>query len=271
MAGIYAPIITNYPKGVVTAISNTGTSYEQILNSMGSFVYGVDSMYIQSNDVQQILQPLKFSKYDVNGTLQSYNQVVAVDPFQKQSSIKFDLSGENVVLQGRTTLDTQLLANEQLNTILYVDQLSNKAILGGVDIFSNDDFYQDYSQVANDLPVKETPISVVEAIKTIVDNSQQTGEATITINQNLTVSNNQDAQVVSTSPSVTTNIIPLVSTTKSPIGVSSTTNSGSIQYKPSSNIAATTPTTKKQNPTYWIYVVIGSALLVGRLFKKIKK
>jgi hypothetical protein len=255
MAGIYAPIITNYPNGVVSAISNTGTSYEQILNSMGSFVYGVNSMYIQANNVQQILQPLKFSQYDVNGTLQSYSQVVAVDPFQTQSSINFDLAKDNVVLQGRTTLDTQLLANEKLNTILYVDETSNKAILGGGDVFSQDDFYKDYSKEVNEIPIIETPKSVVEAIKTIVDNSQQTGGATINISQDLTVSNKQDTQVVSTSPSITTNVIP----------------STTIKYIPTSNTAAATPTTTKKNPTYWIYVVIGSAFVIGKLLKKIKK
>lgn len=251
MAGIYAPIITNYPNGVTTVVSNTGTSYEQIINSMGSFVYGVNSMYIQSNTIEQVLQPLRFNQYDVNGTLESYSQVTAIDPFQYQSSINFDLSRDNIALQGRTVLDTQILPSEQLNVILYVTEISNKALMGGTDIFSEDDFYKDYSQSVNEIASIETPDSIVNGIKSIIDNNQQTGSVIVNLGQDLTVSNTQNGEVFSTD-------LKTVSKTN--------TISTSVKYTPT--IKQKNVVKKNEKSTYWIYVLIGSALVIGYLYNK---
>jgi len=209
-------------------------------------------MYIQSNNVQQILQPLRFSQYDVNGTLQSYNQVTTVDPFQTQSSINFDLSKKNVALQGRTTLDTQMLANEELRVNLYVTQISNKGLLIGKDVFSEDDFYKDYCEEVSELPNIKTPIEIVDDIKNIINNPEKGKDITINIGTDLTVTDKSNGQVVSTIPVLNKNLPDTSKTEKE-------------------NTAVAVPKSNKKNPTYWIYVVVGSAFLIGRLFKKIKK
>ena len=63
MAGIYSPSVTTYPDGVVTVASTDGTTYNQIITSMGSFIYGVSNMYINANDGSQLLQPIKSLYY----------------------------------------------------------------------------------------------------------------------------------------------------------------------------------------------------------------
>lgn len=238
MAGIYAPIIANYPNGVITVTSQTGTSYEQIINSMGSFVYGVDSMYVQSNSTQQVLEPILFSQYDVNGTREAYSQITTVDPYQYQSSITFDLARQNVVLNGRTTLNTLMLPNEFLRMNLYTSNLSNKAILGGKDIFQEDDFYHDYTEIIDDEKVPEDNLSNVEKVDNLIDK-------------------------ISVPEGVKATIQPAIQ------GGSSTIST----IKLVSNPIAKTPTIqkKKVNPTYWIYVVAGYALTVGYLLKNKKK
>jgi hypothetical protein len=239
MAGIYAPIIANYPNGVVSVVSTTGTSYEQIINSMGSFVYGVDSMYVQSNSTQQVLEPIVFSQYDVNGTREGYSQITTIDPYQYQSSITFDLARQNVILNGRTTLSTQLLSNEFLRMTLYTSDLSNRTLLGGKDIFEEDDFYHDYTEVIDDENNPEENLSNVEKVDNVIEQISTPEGVKATIQPVLQGSSS--------------NALPTIKLINNPL--------------------AKTPTIqkKKENPTYWIYVVAGYILTVGYLLKNKNK
>ena len=63
---------TTYQNGAISVISTDGTSYESILNSMGSFVYGVDSIYMKANSNSQILNGFNVEQYDVNGYIKSF-------------------------------------------------------------------------------------------------------------------------------------------------------------------------------------------------------
>lgn len=147
MAGTYAPIITNYPTGVVTLSSTTGVTYEQIQNSMGSYLYEIKQMYLKSNTVSQLAVPLFFNQYDSNGNLEAFNQIMTVDPYQYQPSTFFDLVNKNLVLNGRTTLSTEILPNEDVTMIIYTIELSNKSLLEGKDMFDEDDFFKDFNDV----------------------------------------------------------------------------------------------------------------------------
>lgn len=239
MAGIYAPIIANFPNGVVTVVSTTGTSYEQIINSMGSFVYGVDSMYVQSSSNEQVLKPIAFSQYDVNGTREAYSQITTIDPYQYQSSINFDLAKQNVVLNGRTTLSTEILPNAFLRMNLYTSDLSNKALLGGKDVFETDDFYHDYTDVIDETPAPESAITTAEKVDNVIQQASLPEGVKATIQ-----------------PAIQGSALNAVTT-----------------IKLASNPIAKTPTIqkKKENPTHWIYVVVGFILTAGYLLKEKKK
>jgi hypothetical protein len=82
---------TTYPNNVVSVTSTDSTSYPTLLNSMGSFVYGIRELYLKADDNSQILQTYKFNRYDVNGTLQSFYEVPLIDPYQYQSSLFFKI------------------------------------------------------------------------------------------------------------------------------------------------------------------------------------
>jgi len=143
---IFAPTITNYPNGVVTVTSNDATPYNSIIQSMGSFIYGVNEMYLKANDNSQILQSYQFKRYDVNGTLESFVDVPTIDPYQYQSSVFFKLAKDNVVLDGRTNLDFSLLPSESLYMIFYTSQLANRDLISKTNFFNNDFFnlFNDY-------------------------------------------------------------------------------------------------------------------------------
>jgi len=143
---IFIPTVTTYVNGVVTVSSTYSTSYSSIVNSMGSFVYGIREMYLKANSNTQILESYQFNRYDVNGTLESYVDVPTIDPYQFQSSLFLKLAKENVILDGRTNLDFTLLPSETLYIIFYTLQLANRDYVPRTNFFNNDFFnlFNDY-------------------------------------------------------------------------------------------------------------------------------
>ena len=145
---IFIPTITTYVNGVVTVASTDTTPYSTIIQSMGSFVYGVKEMYFKANSNNQILQSYQFSRYDVNGTLESYVDVPTIDPYQFQTSLFLKLAKDNVVLDGRTNLDFTLQPSESLYLIFYTSQLANRDLVPRTNFFNNDFFnlFDDYRE-----------------------------------------------------------------------------------------------------------------------------
>ena len=143
---LYIPTITTFVNGVVTVTSTDATPYNTIINSMGSFVYGIKEMYLKANSNNQILQSYQFNRYDVNGALESYVDVPAIDPYQFQTSLFLKLAKDNVVLDGRTNLDFTLQPSEVLYLIFYTSQLANRDLVPKTNFFNNDFFnlFNDY-------------------------------------------------------------------------------------------------------------------------------
>jgi hypothetical protein len=143
---VYIPTVTTFVNGVVSVISTDGTSYQSILNSMGSFVYGVDEVYLKANSNSQILNGFTVEQYDVNGYIRSFEQRPTIDPYQYQNSVFFKMAKENVVLNGQTTFDMSILPNEVVFMVIYVEQLALRDYLSGNSFFDND-FFKSFSNV----------------------------------------------------------------------------------------------------------------------------
>ena len=137
---------TTFTNGAISVISIDGTSYESILNSMGSFVYGVDNVYLKTNSNSQILNGFTVEQYDVNGYIKSFDQKPTVDPYQYQKSVFFKMTKENVVLNGQTTFNIDMLPNEVVFMVIYVEQLALRDYLSGNSFFDND-FFKSFSNV----------------------------------------------------------------------------------------------------------------------------
>jgi hypothetical protein len=142
----YIPTVTTYSGGVVSVISTDGTSYQSILNSMGSFVYGVDGIYLKANSNAQILEGFSIEQYDVNGYIKAFSQKPTIDPYQYQNSTFFKLSKENVILNGQTLFDMTILPNEVVFMNIYVEELTMRDYLSGNSAFDND-FFKNFSDV----------------------------------------------------------------------------------------------------------------------------
>jgi len=139
MAGLYAPTSTFFLNGVFSITSNKGTTYSEIQQSMGSYQYGIDEIYLQSNTTEQLLQPLGFRSYDVNGTISNIIDVLTVNPYQNQNSLFTKPISKNLVLDGRTSINFNLLANEDVNFVFYTTEQSNAIYLKEPTFF--DDYF----------------------------------------------------------------------------------------------------------------------------------
>ena len=144
MAGIYTPTTTFYPNGVFTISSNDSTPYFVIQNSMGSYLYGIFYIYIQSNTPEQLLQGLNFRNYDVNGEIKTFINTTTINPYQYQNSLFLKPISDNIVLNGRTSINFNLLPNENVNFVFYVNQTANSYILKEPSFFDDYFFKQQY-------------------------------------------------------------------------------------------------------------------------------
>ena len=143
---VFIPTITTFVNGVVTVISTDATPYNSIIQSMGSFVYGVEEIYLKANSNSQILQSYQFNRYNVNGNLETFLQIPAINPYQFQYSLFVKLDRNDVILDGRTNLDFTLLPSEVLYMILYTKQIANRDLVPRTNFFNNDFFnlFNDY-------------------------------------------------------------------------------------------------------------------------------
>lgn len=144
--GTVVATTTTFTNGAISVISTDGTSYESILNSMGSFVYGIDEVYLKANSNSQILKGFKVEQYDVSGYIKSFEQKPTIDPYQYQKSVFFKMSKDNVVLNGQTTFDINVLPNEVIFMSIYVNELALRNYISGSSPF-DDDFFKTFSDV----------------------------------------------------------------------------------------------------------------------------
>lgn len=140
------PTVTMYSNGVVTVVSTDSTPYSSIVQSMGSYVYGVDGIYMKTNSNTQILEGFTIESYDVNGYINSYVEKPTIDPYQYQTSKFFKLAKNNVVLNGQTTFDFNLLPNEVVYLGFYTTEISVKDYLAP-NHFLEIDFFKDFKNV----------------------------------------------------------------------------------------------------------------------------
>jgi hypothetical protein len=124
VAGVYTPTITTFPAPVVTIVSQDATSYETIQQSLTSTTYVAKTVEITASSNEQITQPVYFENYDVNGDIQNFNVSPAVDPYQYQTALEIDLAKRDVIFDGRTKMNIQVLGNSSANLDFTVAQVS---------------------------------------------------------------------------------------------------------------------------------------------------
>lgn len=144
------PSVTT-PASVVSVSSATSLiTYEQIKASLGSYVFGVRKVYFQANPLQ-LTKPLLFIKRDANGDKITEPLTQVYDPYQQQNSLVEDVSSKEFVLDGFTSIVTEMLPTESISLYFETIQLSVSELEQGKTPFFDlvkkadlTDFFQDY-------------------------------------------------------------------------------------------------------------------------------
>jgi len=100
-------------------------TYQQFKESLGSYVYEVDKIYIFSANQSQIKGNFKFSKYDSDGRQNAQSILSVIDPFQFQNSLYIKTENKGITIDGRDTVQFNMQPNTILQIKLYVKRITS--------------------------------------------------------------------------------------------------------------------------------------------------
>jgi len=106
---------TNPQTSVITADASSGiataVTYNQIKQSFGQYVYNTDSIYVYSDNLNQLSSVVNFSRFDATGNQNITNIPLVVDPYQFFSSLNVDLNNNDTsfILNGNSSFSFDIL------------------------------------------------------------------------------------------------------------------------------------------------------------------
>jgi hypothetical protein len=137
----------NTPQISITCV---GITYAQFLASLGTYVYGIEQMYLASSTFNQLQQNVFYNIFDSSGKANSRTIPIQIDSYQKQSSLIINTDSKDVALNQNSTLSFNLVANSTLQLKLFtiIEKMSN-GFKEGTDAFSefnrnNGNFFNNY-------------------------------------------------------------------------------------------------------------------------------
>jgi hypothetical protein len=127
-----------FPSG----ISGVGITYNQFLNSLGKYNYGVEFFYLSSTSFTQVGQPVYYNHFDANGNSITTFIPFAVDPYQSQPSIFYEVNSDEIIITNLSSMQLVVEAGTTLyfkffSTITYLgNELDDKKDDTGFDLFT---------------------------------------------------------------------------------------------------------------------------------------
>ena len=155
MASFGVTVTANTTPAIGITISGN-TTYTQLKNSLGQFVYNVFNVYLFSTLLNQIKGLFNYSKYDSSGNQNLQSILSVISPYQYQSSIYVDTSEKNLILDGRDFVRFNMLPNSNLAIKLYCNRIATTDILDSQNIsnfvsleknMGDDDFFDQYVDI----------------------------------------------------------------------------------------------------------------------------
>lgn len=132
----FSPTIVNNTTPAVIA-SATNVTYEEIKRSLGDYVYFVNDVYLNSNNLNQIKGVIKFQHYDVNGNQKVESLTPTVDPYQFQKSLFYKTKEFSPILDGQSNFKFKLLPLTSIKIQFFTNRLAKKDAL---DVLFPDNF-----------------------------------------------------------------------------------------------------------------------------------
>lgn len=127
MAAPITPITTTLVNPIISivmpiaSINGVGITYNQFLNSLGKYNYGVEFFYIKASTYPEVGQPVYFTRFSANGNQIATFLPFAVDPYQSQPSIYYEADPTVIILDSLSSLTFNFFPNSLVFLKMYVN------------------------------------------------------------------------------------------------------------------------------------------------------
>jgi hypothetical protein len=164
-------IINNTTPALSVTVADSGVpsvTYNQIRNSLGTYVYNVEALYLYSTNINQINGVIQYQRFDATGN-QNYSSIVtAIDPYQLESALDVDLTKYETmfIFNGNSSFAATILPNTYIQVKLYTKRITNSfgknliAFKEMEEIFRKPNFFKSYGDIED----------ILETNKEIKDN-----------------------------------------------------------------------------------------------------
>jgi hypothetical protein len=123
-------------------VLGNGVTYAQFLHSLGAYNYGAEFFYMSATNFQQIGQAFNYNHFDANGNSVTTFLPFAVDPYQSQPSIFYEVNSDEIIFTNLSSMQLVVEPNTTLYfkffaTITYLgNELDDKKDESGFDLFT---------------------------------------------------------------------------------------------------------------------------------------
>jgi hypothetical protein len=135
-----SPIIINNLLPNVTVLSadsgdsgDTAVSYNQIKQSLGSYVYDAKNIYLYSDNFQQLTGVINYNTFDTNGNKNVTNITPTVDPYQAFSSLLLSTENQNlpIIFNGNSSISATILPLTTVEVQFLTNRIKNSDLSQG--------------------------------------------------------------------------------------------------------------------------------------------
>jgi len=172
---IFVPtVINNTTPALAVQVADTGdpaVTYPQIKQSFGSYVYNIESLYIYTPNINQIIGVIQYQRFDATGQQEVFNIPTTLDPYQLENAINVDLTTSDTmfILNGNSSFSTTILPNTYIQIKIRTKRITNSfgrnldAFKEMERIFRKPNFFDNYGDVKL---IQETNKGIRENIST---------------------------------------------------------------------------------------------------------
>lgn len=119
-------------------------TYNEFVNILGNQSFKVNQIFLETLTTAQIRKPMLFDKYDSSGIKEFTVLTPKLDPYQKVAAMWFDTKGQDVILNGLSALQLDVLPGESVTMILHCDMAS---FANELDRISNNNFKREGNEI----------------------------------------------------------------------------------------------------------------------------
>jgi hypothetical protein len=117
-----SPTIINAPAGLAVTCPFVigGVTYQQILQSLGTYVYGAGFIYLAATNYAEINQAVFYNHFNAFGDSVSEYLPFQTDPYQSQPSIYYEGDEETLIFDGFSSMTFNVQPNSTVFLKFYM-------------------------------------------------------------------------------------------------------------------------------------------------------